>query len=434
MKIIDIIEKKKKGQELSQEEIKFFIDGIMNNSIEDYQTSALLMAIYFNGMSIDETTWLTKYMVESGEILDLSQISNDIVDKHSTGGVGDKITLMFLPLMAAAGIYTAKLSGRGLGHTGGTIDKLESIPNFNTDLAIDEFKNKVKEHKTAIAAQTLSLAPADGKLYALRDVTSTVDIIPLIASSVVSKKIASGANHIILDVKYGSGAFLKTPEEAEKLSEVMVEVGKRLNRNICAVISSMNQPLGRAVGNSVEIQEVIEFLKGNTEPDLKEITYTLCHEAFEKTGKFKTKEESFRYLDEILKSGEALKKFREIIKSQNGDDSIIDDYTKLPQASIKYEVKATKDGFVKNIDALTIAKACKNLGAGREKKSDKIDYSAGIYLTQKYSEPVKAGETIAVIYTNKQDAVKEAESMVIDAFEISDEEVKPLSLIYKVIN
>lgn len=434
MKIIDIIEKKKKGQELTQAEIKFFIDGIMNNSIEDYQTSALLMAIYFNGMSIDETTWLTKYMVESGEILDLSQISDDIVDKHSTGGVGDKITLMFLPLMAAAGIYTAKLSGRGLGHTGGTIDKLESIPNFNTDLAIDEFKNKVKEHKTAIAAQTLSLAPADGKLYALRDVTSTVDIIPLIASSVVSKKIASGANHIILDVKYGSGAFLKTPEEAEKLSEVMVEVGKRLNRNICAVISSMNQPLGRAVGNSVEIQEVIEFLKGNTEPDLKEITYTLCHEAFEKTGKFKTKEESFRYLDELLKSGEALKKFREIIKSQNGDDSIIDDYTKLPQASIKYEVKATKDGFVKNIDALTIAKACKNLGAGREKKSDKIDYSAGIYLTQKYSEPVKKGETIAVIYTNKEDAVKEAESMIIDAFEITDEEVNPLSLIYKVIN
>ncbi|MBQ4123375.1 thymidine phosphorylase [bacterium] len=434
MKIIDIIENKKKGKELTEQEIKFFIDGIMAGSIEDYQTSALLMAIYFNGMTIDETTWLTKYMVESGEILDLSDISNDIIDKHSTGGVGDKITLMFLPLAAAAGLYTAKLSGRGLGHTGGTIDKLESIPNFRTDLSIDEFKSKVKSNRTAIAAQTLSLAPADGKLYALRDVTSTVDIIPLIASSVVSKKIASGANHIILDVKYGSGAFLKTPEEAQKLSEIMVEVGKRLNRNICAVISSMDQPLGRAVGNSVEIQEVIEFLKGNMEPDLKEITYTLLNKAFEKTGKFSTKEESYNYLDELISSGKALEKFREIIDSQNGNSEVLDDYTKLPQASIKYEVKSNKDGFVKNIDALKIAKACKNLGAGREKKSDSIDYSAGIYLTQKYSEPVKEGETIAVIYTNKQEAIKDAEMLIKEAFDIAEDEQKEISLIYKIIN
>ena len=434
MKIIDIIEKKKKGLTLTEEEIKFFIDGIMNNSVEDYQASALLMATYFNGMNIEETTWLTKYMVESGEILDLSEISKDIVDKHSTGGVGDKITLMFLPLMAAAGIHTAKLSGRGLGHTGGTIDKLESIPNFRTDLSIEEFKDKVKTHNTAIAAQTLSLAPADGKLYALRDVTSTVDIIPMIASSVVSKKIASGANHIVLDVKYGSGAFIKTPEEAQKLSEVMVEVGKRLNRNICAVISSMNQPLGRAVGNSVEIQEVIEFLKGNMESDLKEITYTLCQTAFEKAGKFTSKEEAYKYLDELITSGKALEKFREIVKSQGGDDSIIEDYTKLPQASIKYEVKATKDGYVKNIDALKVAKACKNLGAGRDKKSDPIDYSAGIYLTQKYGEPVCSGETIAVIYTNKEDTIKGAEELILDAFEISDEEQKITSLIYKIIH
>ena len=434
MKIIDIIEKKKKGLTLTEEEIKFFIDGIMNNSVEDYQASALLMATYFNGMNIEETTWLTKYMVESGEILDLSDISKDIVDKHSTGGVGDKITLMFLPLMAAAGIYTAKLSGRGLGHTGGTIDKLESIPNFRTDLSIEEFKEKVKTHNTAIAAQTLSLAPADGKLYALRDVTSTVDIIPMIASSVVSKKIASGANHIVLDVKYGSGAFIKTPEEAQKLSEVMVEVGKRLNRNICAVISSMNQPLGRAVGNSVEIQEVIEFLKGNMESDLKEITYTLCQTAFEKAGKFTSKEEAYKYLDELITSGKALEKFREIVKSQGGDDSLIEDYTKLPQASIKYEVKATKDGFVKNIDALKVAKACKNLGAGRDKKSDPIDYSAGIYLTQKYGEPVCEGETIAVIYTNKEETIKGAEELILDAFEIADEEQKTTSLIYKIIH
>ena len=434
MKIIDVIEKKKKGGALTEEEIKFFIDGIMKGSIEDYQTSALLMAIYFNGMNIDETTWLTKYMVESGEILDLSSISDNIVDKHSTGGVGDKITLMFLPLMAAAGIYTAKLSGRGLGHTGGTIDKLESIPNFRTDLSIEEFKEKVKKHHTAIAAQTLSLAPADGKLYALRDVTSTVDIIPLIASSVVSKKIASGANHIILDVKYGSGAFLKTAKEAEELSKVMVEVGKRLNRNICAVISSMNQPLGRAIGNSVEIQEVIEFLKGNMEPDLKEITYTLCLKAFEKTGKFNKKDDAYKYLDELILNGKALEKFKEMIESQNGNSEIINDYTKLPQASIKYEVKSAQDGYVKNIDALKVAKACKNLGAGREKKSDSIDYSAGIYLTQKFGEPVAKGETIAVIYTNKEETVKDAAELILSAFEISNGEPKKQSLIYKVIN
>ena len=434
MKIIEIIEKKKTGKHLSEEEIKFFINGIMNGSIEDYQTSALLMAIYFNGMSIDETTYLTKYMVESGEILDLSDISDNIIDKHSTGGVGDKITLIFLPLAAAAGLYSAKLSGRGLGHTGGTIDKLESIPNFRTDLSIEEFKQKVNEHKAAIAAQTLSLAPADGKLYALRDVTSTVDIIPLIASSVVSKKIASGANHIILDVKYGSGAFIKTAKEAQHLSEIMVEIGKRLNRNICAVISSMEQPLGRAIGNSVEIQEVIEFLKGNMEPDLKEITYTLINKAFEKTGLFKTKYEAYDYLDELITSGKALEKFKEIIESQNGDSSVINDYTKLPQASIKYEVKADKDGYVKNIDALSIAKACKELGAGREKKSDSIDYSAGIYLTQKTSEPVKQGETIAVIYTNLENKVQEAANLIKSAFEISDNKPSSKSLIYKIIN
>ena len=434
MRFIDIIEKKKKGYELTEEEIKFFINGIMDGTIEDYQTSALLMAIYFRGMTLEETTILTKYMVNSGETLNLEDISKDITDKHSTGGVGDKITLIFLPLMAAAGIYTAKLSGRGLGHTGGTIDKLESIPNFRTDLSIEEFKSKVKEHKTAIAAQTLSLAPADGKLYALRDVTSTVDIIPLIASSVVSKKIASGANHIILDVKYGSGAFIKTAQEAQKLSEIMVEVGKRLGRNICAVISSMEEPLGRAVGNSVEIQEVIEFLKGNTQADLKEITYTLCDAAFKKSGKFSDINESYKYLDELISSGKALEKFKEIITSQGGDSSIINDYTKLPQAKIKYEIKSTIEGIITNVDALKIAKACKILGAGRDKKSDPIDYSAGIYLTKKSSEKVKIGDTIAVLYTNKDNLIKDAEEITKSAFKISNQMPKTKSLIYKIIN
>ncbi len=430
MKITEIIEKKKKGSALSEEEIKFFVKGIMDGSIEDYQSSALLMAIYFQGMNIDETTWLTKYMVESGETLDLSGISYNIIDKHSTGGVGDKVTLLFLPIMAAAGMYTAKLSGRGLGHTGGTIDKLESIPNFRTDLSIEEFKELVKTNKTAIAAQTLSLVPADGKLYALRDVTSTVDIIPLIASSVVSKKIASGANHIVLDVKYGTGAFLKTPEEAQNLSEIMVEVGNRLCRNICAVISSMNQPLGRAVGNSIEIIEVMEFLKGNMESDLKEITFALVKKALEKAGRF----ENVQYIEQLISSGKALEKFKEIIKAQNGDERIIDDYSLLPQAKIKYEIKSPETGYVKNIDALKIAKACKNLGAGREKKSDKIDYSAGIYLAKKYSEEVKTGDTIAVLFTNNESAINDAANMVLSAFNFSDKRTHLRSLVYKVIN
>ncbi len=434
MKIVDIIEKKKKGITLNEEEIKFFINSVMNKSIEDYQITALLMAVYFKGMDIDETTLLTKYMVESGEILDLSDISNDVIDKHSTGGVGDKITLMFLPIMAAGGLYCAKLSGRGLGHTGGTIDKLESIPGFRTDLSVQEFKMQVKKSKAAIAAQTLSLAPADGRLYALRDVTSTVDIIPLIASSVVSKKIASGANHIVLDVKYGSGAFIKSPEEALKLSQIMVEVAKRLNRNISAVISSMEQPLGRAVGNSLEIIEAIEFLKGNMEDDLKEITFTLAQTAFLKAGKFKDKDEALKYIESLIKNGTALNKFREIIKDQHGLDSVIDDYSKLPQASYRYEVKSFNEGYVSNIDALNIAKACKNLGAGREKKSDSIDYSAGIYLSKKSGEFVNKNDVIAVIYTNNKNSIPDAQTLILDAFKFSPNQPEQKSLIYKILN
>ncbi len=436
MKITEIIEKKKKGESLSEEEIKFFVQDISpngNKKIKDYQISALLMAIYFQGMNIDEITYLTKYMAESGEILDLSDISDNIADKHSTGGVGDKITLMFLPIMAAAGVYTAKLSGRGLGHTGGTIDKLESIPGFRTNLSIEEFKSKVKQNKTAIAAQTLSLAPADGRLYALRDVTSTIDIIPLIASSVVSKKIASGANHIVLDVKYGSGAFIKTAQEAENLAKIMVETGKRLNRKICAVISSMEQPLGRAIGNSIEVIEAIEFLKGNTEADLKEITFALCQTIFEETGKCSTKENSYEYFEKLIKNKSALEKFREIIKEQNGDTSIIDDYSNFPKASIKYEVKTNVEGFVKNIDALKIAKACKNLGAGRETKEDSIDYSAGIYLVKKQGEKVNKNDTIAFLYTNKPETIEEAEKLTLEAYEYSTAFVPKQPLVYKIL-
>src|SRR5574344_2644 len=274
MRIVDLINKKKNNGELSKDEIKFFINSLMDGSAPDYQVSAMLMAIYFNGMTDDETANLTEAMIHSGEVIDLGDIASQVVDKHSTGGVGDKVTITLIPLLAAAGVPVAKLSGRGLGHTGGTIDKLESIPNFNVSLTIDEMLKQVKTTHVAIAAQTQNLTPADGKMYALRDVTATVDSMPLIASSVVSKKIASGANNIILDVKYGSGAFMKTPEKAVELSHLMVKIGKKLNKSITAVITSMEEPLGRAVGNSVEIMEAIDFLKGNiTTGDVHDLTY-----------------------------------------------------------------------------------------------------------------------------------------------------------------
>ena len=433
MRAVDLIEKKKQGQALTREEIKWWIDAVMSGEIADYQTSALLTAIYFKGMNIDETTYLTDYMVKSGEILDLSDIGDNVVDKHSTGGVGDKITLMFLPLMAAAGVPVAKLSGRGLGYTGGTIDKCESIPGFSTNLSTDKFKAQIKQIGAALASQTMSLAPADGKLYALRDVTATVDIIPLIASSVVSKKIASGANVIVLDVKYGSGAFMKTPEDAVKLSECMVEVGKRLGRSICAVITSMDEPLGRAVGNSLEIKEAVEFLKGRSCKDLEEITYALAGVAFERLGKFKTEEEGKAYLKELISSGKALEKFGEIIRAQGGNDGILTDYSLLPQADYTFEIKSEKDGFVERIDALKVAKASKILGAGREKKTDSIDYAVGVYLDKKTGETVKAGETIATLYVNDKSKLDEAAASVKAAFDIASGEPVYKKHVYKII-
>lgn len=434
MKIIDLIEKKKNGLNLTENEIKFFINSLMDGSIEDYQTSAMLMAIYFKGMNIDETTWLTKYMVESGELLDLSDIAPNIVDKHSTGGVGDKITLMLMPILAAANIPVAKLSGRGLGHTGGTIDKLESIPGFKTNLSIDEFKEKIRTTGAAIASQTLSLAPADGKLYALRDVTATVDIIPLIASSVVSKKIAAGANHIILDVKYGSGAFIKTPEKALELAGVMVKVGEKLGRKISAVISNMEEPLGRAVGNSLEVIETIEFLKGNMPDDLRDLTYELAALALTELERFNNLDEAKKYIDELIYSKKALDKFKEIIIAQGASAEVIDDYSKLPKADIKYELRSDKKGYVDNIDALKIAKACKLLGAGREKKTDSIDYSVGIYLNKKSGEYVEVEEIYATILSNQQESVKEAETLVKEAFSLSEDMPLKRELIYKVLN
>lgn len=433
MRIVDLIEKKKKGLEHSKEEINFLIDSMMNGTAEDYQISAWLMAVYFQGMSAEETANFTGAIINSGEKIDLSPIGPHIADKHSTGGVGDKITIILIPLLAACGVPVAKLSGKGLGHTGGTIDKLESIPNFRTELGIDELIEKVKKIGVAIGSQTKKLTPADGKLYALRDVTATVDSMPLIASSVVSKKIASGADFVVLDVKYGSGAFIKTPENALKLSELMVNTAQKLGRKFNAVISSMEQPLGRMVGNSLEIIESIEFLKGNFTPDIKELTYSIAVLTLLHLKIAKNEEEAIEKIENAIKSGAALAKFRELIQSQGGDDSVIDDYSKFKQPAFKYELSSEFDGFVKNIDAYKIAYACKLLGAGREKKSDSIDFSAGVELRKIYGEKVEKGEVLAVLYSDSEEKLESALQGVRSAFDFCPDKPAHRTMVYKII-
>lgn len=433
MRVVDLIDKKKRHGEHSKEEIDFLIDSLMDGSASDYQISAWLMAVYFNGMSDKETAFLTEAMIKSGETIDLGPLAKSVVDKHSTGGVGDKVTITLIPLLAACGIPVAKLSGKGLGHTGGTIDKLESIPGFNTSLSIEKIIEQVKELNVAIASQTQKLTPADGKLYALRDVTATVDSMPLIASSVVSKKIAAGADNIILDVKYGSGAFMKTPEDAVCLSELMVNIGKNLDKSIIAVVTSMEEPLGRAIGNSLEIIESIEFLKGNTQGDLTDLTYEFGAVALIQVGKFDDADKAKEYLKSIIDSGKALDKFKELIAAQGGNPEIVDDYSQFDQAKYKVEVTATAEGYVQKIDAYKIAYACKILGAGREKKTDDIDYSVGIYLNKKHGEFCKKGETLYTIYSNDEAKTKSAQELCNEGFELSAQNPQNDNLIYRII-
>lgn len=433
MRIVDLIDKKKRCGAHSKEEINFLIDSLMDGSASDYQISAWLMAVYFNCMNEDETGFLTEALIKSGDTIDLKELAKDVVDKHSTGGVGDKVTLTLIPLLAACGIPVAKLSGKGLGHTGGTIDKLESIPGFSTNLSIEQIIEQVKRINVAIASQTHKLTPADGLLYALRDVTATVDSMPLIASSVVSKKIASGADNIILDVKYGSGAFVKTPEEAVTLSDLMVNIGKKLNKSIIAVVTSMEEPLGRAIGNSLEVIESIEFLKGEIEGDLTDLTYEFGAIALMQVGKFDDAQKAKEYLKSVIKSGKALDKFKELIVAQGGGPDVMDDYSKFKQAKYKIEVKSTQEGYVQKIDAYKIAYACKILGAGREKKTDNIDYSVGIYLDKKHGEFCKIGETLYTIYSNDETKTLNAQAICNEAFELSAQTPQKEALIYKII-
>lgn len=400
MRAVDLIQKKKEGQKHTKEEIYFLVNGYTSGLIEDYQMSAWLMAVCFKGLDDEETAWLTQSFVDSGDILDFSSISNNVADKHSTGGVGDKVTLALIPILADLGVYTAKLSGRGLGFTGGTIDKLESIPNFKCELTNEEFFKQIKDIKVAISSQSPNLTPADGKIYALRDVTATVDNKSLICASVVSKKIASGANSIVLDVKYGSGAFLKTPQEAQELGNLMIKTGKLLNRKIDVVISSMEQPLGLTIGNSLEVIEAIEFLKGNYTEDLYEITFALAQKTLINCDVVKNEIEAKALFDESIKSGKALRKFEEIIKAQGGNPDVINNYSLFNIGINKKEIKANSDGFISKLDALEIAHSAKLLGAGRDKKTDSIDFGAGIKLMKKIGDVVSKNDTIMELYYN----------------------------------
>ncbi|MCQ1529849.1 pyrimidine-nucleoside phosphorylase [Lutispora saccharofermentans] len=432
MRVYDIILKKRNGHELSDEEINFFINGIMDGSIPDYQASALLMAIYFKGLNKRETAQLTMAMVNSGDVLDLSGIAGIKVDKHSTGGVGDKISLIVIPLAAAAGVPVAKISGRGLGHTGGTVDKLEAISGFNTELSKETFFDNVNKYKMSIAGQTANLTPADKKLYALRDVTATVDSIPLIASSIMSKKIASGADCIVLDVKVGSGAFMKSIDEAVLLAETMVEIGKSLNKKTIAVVSDMSQPLGHEVGNANEVKEAIEVLRGDGAEDETEVALTIASYMTVLGGAFSEFNEAYGYLKGIIESGKALDKFKQLISIQSGNPEVADNPELLPQAKHHIEIKSSQEGFVYSIDAESIGVAAMLLGAGRRKKNDSIDHSAGITIKKKVGEKVNHDDTICILHTNLENW-DEARVSAENAFKIMKTANKPLKYIHDII-
>ncbi|API88745.1 pyrimidine-nucleoside phosphorylase [Marinilactibacillus sp. 15R] len=432
MRMIDLIEKKQHNKELTKQEIDWMIKGYTEESIPEYQMSAMAMAIYFNGMTKDERSNLTMAIVASGEQIDLSEIAGVKVDKHSTGGVGDTTTLVLAPLVASVGVPVAKMSGRGLGHTGGTIDKLEAIPGFHVELSKEEFIKLVNKNKVAVVGQSGNLTPADKKLYALRDVTSTVESIPLIASSIMSKKIASGADAIVLDVKTGAGAFMKSVEQAKELAEAMVEIGNSVERQTMAVISDMSQPLGNAIGNGLEVKEAIETLKGNGPEDLTELCLVLGSQMAYLGGVGNSLEEARAKLEENLYNGKALEIFKLFIQSQGGDSTVVENTDEvLPKATNKVEVQAEKSGVISTIVADQIGLAAMKLGAGRETKDSRIDLAAGVYLHRKVGDSVTAGESLATLYSNKQidDTVKET----IQANMHIADKAEPLKLIHEII-
>ncbi|MGI8383509.1 pyrimidine-nucleoside phosphorylase [Robertmurraya sp. P23] len=432
MRMVDIIEKKRDGKELTTEEIQFCIKGYTDGSIPDYQMSALTMAIVFQGMSEDERATLTMAMVESGDQIDLSAIHGIKVDKHSTGGVGDTTTLVLGPLVASVGVPVAKMSGRGLGHTGGTIDKLESVEGFHVELKNEEFVRLVNQNKIAVIGQSGNLTPADKKLYALRDVTGTVESIPLIASSIMSKKIAAGADAIVLDVKTGAGAFMKTLEDSRELAKAMVRIGNNVGRRTMAVISDMSQPLGFAIGNALEVKEAIDTLKGEGPEDLTELCLTLGSHMVLLADKATNVEEARQMLKNAIKDGSALETLKVFLRSQGGDDSVVDDPSRLPQASFKIEVEAKEEGYIAEIIADEIGTAAMLLGAGRATKESEIDLAVGLLLKKKIGDQVQVGESIVTIYSNFEN-VQEVKEKIYNSITITKEKVSAPILVHEEI-
>ncbi|OTW65085.1 MULTISPECIES: pyrimidine-nucleoside phosphorylase [Bacillus cereus group] len=431
MRMVDIIAKKRDGKELTTEEIKFFINGYTDGSIPDYQVSALAMAIFFKDMTDRERADLTMAMVESGETIDLSAIEGIKVDKHSTGGVGDTTTLVLGPLVAALDVPVAKMSGRGLGHTGGTIDKLEAVEGFHVEITKEQFIDIVNRDKVAVIGQTGNLTPADKKIYALRDVTGTVNSIPLIASSIMSKKIAAGADAIVLDVKTGAGAFMKTEEDAKELAHAMVRIGNNVGRQTMAVISDMSQPLGFAIGNALEVKEAIDTLKGEGPEDLTELVLVLGSQMVVLAKKANTLEEAREMLIEVMKNGKATEKFKEFLSNQGGDSSIVDNPEKMPQAKYVIDVPAKNSGVISNIVADEIGIAAMLLGAGRATKEDEIDLAVGLMLRKKIGDAVKEGEPFVTIYANREN-VEDVKAKIYENISIAETAVAP-KLVHTVI-
>lgn len=433
MNMVDLIQKKKNGGVLSAEEIKWFVNGYVADEIPDYQVAAMLMAICFKGLDREETFQLTDAMRYSGDTIDLSSIKGIKVDKHSTGGVGDKTTLIVAPLAASLGVPVAKMSGRGLGFTGGTVDKMESIPGFRTTLEPKEFLNQVNNIKLSVIGQTAHITPADKKLYALRDVTATVDNFGLIASSIMSKKLAAGSDAIVLDVKVGDGAFMENEKDAEILAELMVDIGNKAGRRTVAAITEMGQPLGKAVGNSLEVIEAIQTLKGQGPEDITQLAERLSGIMVYLGGKATSPEEGYAMTKEALRDGRGLVKLKEFIAAQGGNPDVIDDYSLFPAHSMKKELVADRDGYVQKIEARRIGLASQHTGAGRATKEDTVDLSAGIYVCKKVGDEVKKGDVLAILYGNDRNKLEAAEGEALRAFELGEQQAKPPVLIKKII-
>lgn len=433
MNIQEIIAKKRDGKELTKEDINYFVTKYTDGTIMDYQAAALVMAIYINGMNKEEITNLTLEMAKSGDILDLSEISENVIDKHSTGGVGDKITLVLTPIIASLGIPVAKMSGRGLGFTGGTVDKLESIPGYKTEIPVNEFIEDVKKVGISIIGQTANLAPADKKIYALRDTINCVESMPLIASSIISKKIAAGANKIVLDVTVGSGAFMKNKEDATELSNMMKDIGKLANRETVCVLTNMDEPVGYSIGNTLEVIETIECLKGNIPDDIKEIITTIGSYIIKLSGKSDDLEKNKKMILENIENGKAYNKFLELVQNQGGDIEYIKNIEKFEKAKYIIPVISDKDGYVEELNAEKMGLISVALGAGRVKKEDNIDKAVGIALNKKISDKVQKGDILAYVHSNDEEKGKEAASKIKDVYKISEMKIEKEKIILGII-